>query len=419
MTAVTVVKTIGTSSDFSTLQSWHDGAPANLVTSEKSAAGTFLVSTFTQGEALTFVGSGATGKFLDSDGSSYITYGLISGNPAASDVATGGTSGATCVLSSGTPTNVGIVWQGQCKNQEFTSATTLLAISGSTPNSTCYKELTTFAGASFRDNANAQTNALCYSASNGCGIRCTGNTTVAISCTENSVHINKLQIAITGSDGRALTMSSSSSCFVNGNILEGTYTSSSATQGVFLAGSLGTISNCLIIQRASGAHHIVASGTISPAFYNCTIAAPDDLGTAPTSIFFSGASGTVTAQNCSIWAGDTSKAIKAGSATYNFTTCYSDISGTTNVTQATYGSEFQNVLDATRDYRLKAGAAELDQGTTDVTNAATDIVGTSRPQGSAYDVSAWELVTTVTGGGPIFEEGELTRGALISGRLAA
>jgi hypothetical protein len=120
--------------------------------------------------------------------------------------------------------------------------------------------------------------------------------------------------------------------------------------------------------------------------------APDDLATAPTSIFLSGASGTVTVQNCGLFAGDSTKAIKAGSATFNFTTCYSDISGTSGVTQTTYANEFQNVNDATRDFRLKTGAAQIDTGTTDTTNAAIDIAKTNRPSGAAYDVGAWEFV---------------------------
>jgi hypothetical protein len=133
--------------------------------------------------------------------------------------------------------------------------------------------------------------------------------------------------------------------------------------------------------------------------------ASDDLGTAPTSIFNSGASGTITVQNCGLFAGDSTKAIKAGSATFNFTTCYSDISGTAGVTQTTYANEFQNVNDATRDFRLVTGAAQKDTGTTDATNAAIDIAKTNRPSGAAYDVGAWELVqagggeTVITGFG--------------------
>lgn len=400
MASVTVVKTIGTTGVFSTLQLWEDGAPANLTTSEKSAAGTFLTAAFVQGEALTFVGSGATGKLLDTDSTgagtgTYITYGLISGNPAASDVVTGGTSGATCVLSSSTPDNVGVIWQGQCQNQEFSGSGTMLTITGSTSSSTAYKELTTLAGASFRDNANAQTNALQYNASNGCGIRTTGTNGLTINAAEDFCRTSKLQITSTGSGGRAL-IGSAQAQFHDYLILEGNYTANSANLGVASVTNTGTMRNSVAINRATGADHIIGTGATTPSFYNCTFVTPDDLATAPVSVFLSGAAGTVTVQNCGLFAGDSSKAIKAGSATFNFTTCFSDISGTAGVTQCTYANEFQNVNDATRDYRLKAGAAEINAGTTDATNAAFDIVGTSRPQGSAYDVGCWELIPAQT-----------------------
>lgn len=411
MASVTVVKTIGSTGTFATLQAWNDGAPSNLTTAEKSAAGTFLVAAFTQGESLAFVPSGATGKLLDTDSTgagtgTYITYGLTAGNPAASDVVTGGTSGATCVLSSSTPDNVGVIWQGQCQNQEFASAGTQVNISGSTTSATAYKELTTMAGASFRDHPNVQTNALRYTAANGCGVRTTNVNEYAIIASESFNRVSKLQIASTGIGSRALAANGASGLF-EFLVAEGTYIGTNASIGVLEIIGTSTVRNSLIIQRATGADHIIATATGSPSFYNVTAVAPDDLAAAPTSIFLSGASGTVTAQNCGLFAGDSTKAITAGSATFNFTTCYSDISGTAGVTQTTYANEFQNVNDATRDYRLVTGAAQKDTGTTDSINASTDIVGTSRPSGAAYDVGAWELVQAAPPSAPV--------GALVAG----
>jgi len=100
----------------------------------------------------------------------------------------------------------------------------------------------------------------------------------------------------------------------------------------------------------------------------------------------------VTVQNCGLFAGaDVGTA--AGSATFTFTTCHGDDSTpATGITTATYANQFQNVNDATRDFRLVTGAAMKDTGTTDATNAANDIAGTARPSGSAYDVGCWEFV---------------------------
>jgi hypothetical protein len=221
---------------------------------------------------------------------------------------------------------------------------------------------------------------------------------VIISHGELHCDIRGLQVANTGSDGRAIDTGSASDFGVFENlILEGTYIGTSGNAGVITLREDTTIRNSVIIQRASGADHIVAIGTKTTALYNCTIVAADDLATAPTKIFLTGATGTCTVQNCGVFAGDSTKAIFTGAVTPTFTTCYSDISGTAGVTQATYSSEFQNVNDATRDFRLVTGAAMKDTGTTDATNAAIDIAGTARPSGAAYDVGCWEFVQ---GGAP-------------------
>ncbi len=390
----TVVKTIGTTGTFSTIALWDSGGPANLTTARQYPASTFTVAAFIHGETITF--PSGSGKLIDTDSTgvgtgTYFTYDRISGNAVNGDTITGSTSGAKCVATSSTPTNTGVIWQGRCQNQEFVSATTLLNTATGTNSSSAYKELTTVAGASFRDNVNVRTQPLRYNAANGAAIRCTGGSTVAVSLSAANANfrLSKLQITITGANSRALDLLGTSQ-LVDGCIIEGTFTGAGATQGVVSAASNSTLQNCLIIQRTSAANHIIGSSTASPNFYNCTIAAADDLTTAPTSVFLSGASGTVTVQNCGLFAGDSTKAIKAGSATYTFTTCYSDISGTTGVTQTTYGNEFASDLDASRDYRLITGASQINTGTTDSTHAATDISGTARPVSTAYDVGCWE-----------------------------
>ena len=274
MAAVTVVKTIGSTGTFSTPQLWEDGAPANLTTAEQSAAGTFAVASFTQGESLTFVGSGATGKFLHTDSTgvgtgTYVTYGITTGNPAASDVVTGGSSGATCILSSGTADFVGVVWQGRCQNQEFSSATTVLTIGGSTMSSTTYKEITTVPGASFRDHANVQTNPLRYNASNGCGFRTTGAETQTVLLNNESYNrVSKLQIVGTGLSAQAM-INESPNHLVEYCLFEGTYDGTDATLGVLGGNDGGVTRNCVVIQRGDVANHIVGTGSVfSPEFYN-------------------------------------------------------------------------------------------------------------------------------------------------------
>lgn len=390
MSSVTVVKTIGSTGVFSTLALWESGAPADLTTAEKSAAGTFAVAAFVQGESLTFVGSGATGKFLDTDSTgagngTYITYGITTGNPTAGDVVTGGTSGATCILSSSTPLNVGVIWQGQCQNQEFTSASNILTISGSTAGVDAYKHLTTVAGASFRDNIGSSP--LRYNVSNGCGIRKTGTGGWVVLCFEAYARLSNLQIQGTSTTTIALPVDLGG-LFEN-LICEGVGVSTDIPVAYFPGSEV--VRNSLFVMGTTGvaAECIVNSYGGSPFFYNCTFACLDDR-VSPDAVLRSDGGGTVTVQNCGLFAGDTGKAVKSGSGTFNFTTCFSDISGTTGVTQTAYAGEFLAVNDSNRDFRLKTGAAQIDSGTTDATNAGTDIIGTARPQGGAYDVGCWE-----------------------------
>lgn len=410
MAVTTTVKTIGSTGTFSTIQAWHDGAPTNLVTAERSACGTFAVATFLQGESLTFSISGATGKMLDTDSTgvgtgTYMTYGITAGNPGAADVITGLTSTATCVLTSGTPDFTGVIWQGQCQNQEFSSAGTLLTVSGTTTSTTAYKELTTVAGASFRDHANVLTNPLRYNASVGAAINCTLSGGTTLSITESNFHMSKLQLTASGPLGRCLTGNAGTGILIDSCICEGNSVASGVSTGPFvIPAATGTYSNCVFIGRGSGADHIIQTNTGSPSFFNCAMIAPTNLGAPPTSIFTSGASGTVTVQNCALFGGEGTSTVKAGSATFNFTTCVSDTPGTVGVATANFDAEYENAGKVATDLRLTLMSAQIDSGTTDVTNAATDIKGTARPAQAAYDIGPWESNFTVNSkfGAPYF-----------------
>lgn len=331
----TTVKTIGTGGDYTTLQSWEDASPANLVTSDQ-------------------------------------------------------------------------IWQGQCFNQEFfSSSATLLTVSGTTTDATRYKELTTYAGASFVDNASVQTNALRYNASNGAGIRNSYAWGGPVSVNESYFRISKLQISAT--TAVAFNGSGTTGLVMDKCIVENSGTSNEALKTY---GSC-TVKNTLVVGRSTGVLAALSNGTSA---YNCTFARTGS----STSNIFNGSYGTSTLKNCAFFGGATTLA--GGSSSKTYTTCYTDTasppSGCTTVSYDTStGSGFENKTDATRDFRIKAGSALLDVGTTDTTNAAYDIVGTARPQGSAYDVGAWELVvagaTTHTSTGAL-----ATAGAAVAGTAA-
>jgi hypothetical protein len=299
------------------------------------------------------------------------------------------------------------IWQGQCKNQLFSGAGVQLTMAGSTSDATRYKELTTQSGASFRDNANVQTNALRYNSSNGAAISNSGGYTTAVLLTENYSRLTGLQVEATANSGGSVSMQGT------GNIVRQCICEHKQTDGFAFAGNSGTAVNVLVVSRKSAPSTIVKVGAVSGALLvNCTIVQPTGL-TAPSAVF-GGNYGTATVKNCAMFANGAP--VKSGSTAYTFTTCYSDASSPpTGVSSATYNTSlFTAIANTTHDYRLPSGSSLIDVGTTDSTNAPTDIAGTSRPAGSAYDVGAWEFasgVSTINASGTITEAGDTASGA--------
>lgn len=279
------------------------------------------------------------------------------------------------------------IWRGECFNQEFfSSSAQLLSVSGTTTDATRYKELTTYAGASFVDNASVQTNALRYNASNGAGIRSTYAWSAPVAVNESYFRISKMQISATTAvafNGGATTGLVMDKCIVENSA---TVNEPLKTYGVC------TVKNSLMVQRSTSTCAVLSNGTNA---YNCTFVRTGS----STSNIFTGSYGTSTLQNCAFFGGATTLA--SGSSTRTYTTCYTDTasppSGCTTVAYDTStGSGFQNITDATRDFRIKTGSALIDSGTIETTHAANDIAGTARPSGLAYDVGCWELVVSST-----------------------
>lgn len=275
---------------------------------------------------------------------------------------------------------------GQCFNDsEFTSAAGLLTLTGHTTDATHTITLTTGTGQSFRDNSGAQTNELRYNASNGVGIRLTGGYDAAIVVLDTNVFIQGLQVTGTPAlnSSRAMITAGSGTVVVDDCILEG-----SGANGPVSIGNVGTkLRNCLVVQRQASQSGILVISA-GPAIYNCTLVAPSDI-VAPTNAFVVSYTGNII-QNCAIFGATNALSTTVG---VTVTTSMTDATGSTGLTGGkVYASQFENTANATRDYRAKTGADLLDAGTTDATNGTPDIVGTARPQGSAYDIGAWELV---------------------------
>ena len=386
----TVTKTVGSSGRaFSTAQSWEDGAPVNLITTEKWSAGTFTGS-FQQGETVSGVGLTA-GKYLDGDGSSYVVFGIVTGNTATLVTLTGTTSGATCVV--GSKTDTGIIWRGELYNDtEFTVNGTVLVVSGSTTDATSYKELTTGSGQSFVDNVNAQTNALHYNVANGVGLRTTNGYSGCTSIQENFTRVGKIQFSAAKNAAMDVPTSGISGVDINQIIVETTSTAANSARV-----RAGKIRNSLIVNRANTGDGLSFDYVTSGQAINVTVVRPSDKTKAGAA--FTAASAGATLKNCAAF-GFTNEV--NNSSRFTATTCYTDkvtpMTGFTTIAyDTTTGSGFQNITDATYDYRIKSSSGLIGVATADSTNAAFDIVGTSRPQGGAYDVGCWEFKVAPSG----------------------
>lgn len=284
-------------------------------------------------------------------------------------------------------------WIGEIYNTAEFTRTTTLAFSGQATSAADFIRLTTAAGESFRDNANVQTNALRYNQANGVGIRKTSAYNPAVSVAESYVTLSKLQIAHTGGGG-------GDSAYVCGtgllsgvlvdSCIEESNSASTSTSYVHTQRSGGVI-NTVIVNRGTNGNGLefdYASGT--PYAVNCTIVRTQTA----AGIALHAATGAWTVKNCAIFGFTTLNS--GGTATSCSNNC-SDLAigfGTSNQASKTFANQFQNITDATRDFRAKAVADILDTGVTDTTNvpSAADIVGTARPQGTAWDIGAWELV---------------------------
>jgi hypothetical protein len=354
--ATTVVKTIGTGGDYTTLQAWEDACPANLVTADQ-------------------------------------------------------------------------IWQGQLKNQEMTSASTLLTVSGTTVDATRYLELTTEAGASFRDNASKATNALRYNAANGAAILMTG-TGIGVSVAQNYTRISNIQMSSTSTSTSAqptlYVNSTGNNCDVNNCIIEG-YGRNSALKSVAAikgsgSGQQNRIRNSLVVQRSTDTTAVIAILSNGAEAYNCTFVAT----AATLAVGINTSALTAVVKNCYI-GGVT--AVEDGTTACTRTTSYSNASSTGYTVVGFSSSTFESITDGTHDFRLKAGSGLIDVATTDSTYAAVGIIGTTRPQGSGYDVGAWEYVaatgtangatltgvSTISGGTATGNTGSNAPGATLTG----
>lgn len=282
--------------------------------------------------------------------------------------------------------------QGQCFNQEFVAGASarVLTISGNITNATNYIMLTTYTGASFRDNANVQTNALRYNASNGAGLRSTNAyfEVVKTNSVANCIFSN-LQFQQTTSGGgliAALNCPGASS-IIEDCILD------AFTAPLVTGGSGIIVRNMLAINRGTGSNGV--TGSQSSTFVNCTIIRPSNVTAAGTG--FNWVHVAPKLVNCAVFGFSNFGTGTVGAGSSNNCSDVSITGGSANQASKTYANQFQNSSSSTLDLRLKLGADCIDNGATDTTDlpAGDDIAKTVRPSGSAWDIGCWEYVFDV------------------------
>lgn len=291
----------------------------------------------------------------------------------------------------------GEIWEGRCQNQVFDGGSgPLLVIGGSTTNASGYAHLTTAPGASFRDNASVQSNALRYNSANGAALTSANYNNPVISITEGYARLSNLQIRNTNGAPASVAIRVSGGNVRIDNVIAETSGGTGISGGVIAhdSGANFVLTNSLLVMRAASANRVLFGfGTITVA--NCTIAVPANLAAAANGIAIQYATDCVI-RNTAVF-GVVNVGPTSGINPVTWTNCYTDEntalpSGVTTIAYDTAtGAQFENISDGTHDYRIKTGSSLKNAGATDTVYGTPSINNLARPQGAGYDVGAWEL----------------------------
>ena len=278
------------------------------------------------------------------------------------------------------------VWRGLLLNEEFVSTSTF-TMGGKTTDATHYFELTTAPSASFKDHASKATNALRYDASKGAAIRCTSSN-ATINVAQSYTRISNIQVINTNTGATAqpalYTNGVGTNITVDSCIFEswGVNSAIKGTLRMTLAGSV--LKNSAVVQNKADATAIIAALALGISVHNCTLVAVGGV-----NLTVGVASGSTPATFKNVYIGGVVSP-EDGAFVATKTNCYSNATATGYSVAEFSTNTFQNVTAGTYDLRLASGSPLVDAGATDAANAATDILGTSRLAGVAYDVGAWE-----------------------------
>jgi hypothetical protein len=311
---------------------------------------------------------------------------------------------------------VGLMWNDGAINITDTTQP-YLSLSGHTTSSTNNITLTCAAGESIRDQLASNTLAFSFNSTKGVSFvlpNAVGNQNY-FNIVDGNVIFDGLQFAdpssISGSTivrGGAATALTLRNCIFDGYAQNG-----------IIVGSVVQMSNCLVVDRTAqppsatlgeeilglqgsidGAYAVYATTSVSYAV-NCTFISINS----SINIGAAGFVGNGYARNC-IFSGYLNGTSGVAGITPLADHCVFTAStvglGATNNGNNIFNQAASNqFISPTSDFRLIYASAALNAASTDLTDlpADTDIAKTPRPQGSAWDIGAWELVPLATGAG--------------------
>lgn len=249
-------------------------------------------------------------------------------------------------------------------------------------------------GQGFRSNANVLTNALCYNPANGAALT-NHNTSGAQYAFGDNVIIDGLQLSTDIANVHVVTLGNSS--VLRNSIVLNPVTPSAYC--VATAGTNGVVENTVLHNRGGGGGiQLQHSGW---AITSSLIIATGVTGAVGVRLGYGVYAPLM--KNTAVFNFATDMQVTAASGSTNNATdksVFVDASyagaGQTSIT----ASEWVSVVSGSEDFRLSSSSTKLkNNGAT--TGPAYGIGGTTRPQGSAYDIGPWELLAAVDTTAPV------------------
>lgn len=279
-------------------------------------------------------------------------------------------------------------WIGEVYNQGELTASSAIVFTAITTDATRNVILRTATGASFRDNANVRTNALDYSSSNGAAHRQTSNYVSLLQCNIPYTVIQDMQFKNDNSGNNAINLDLQANniivknCIirvVRGLVIDAL--SAGSFQGCFYY-------NCLCITNNNSAFAVQpCRGNTTPGgVIGLTVIQLTSGGTA----FGTSNYDSALIKDCAVFGFTTFQSGSGGAAAgsgYNCTDVATAFGSTGNQVSKTFANQFQST---TNDFRVKAGADLINNGTTD-SNIDPDISRTTRS--GTPTIGCWEYVS--------------------------